>query len=322
MPATVTHAFFAEDIYEKLDIKYQKKINKKQLLMFSQSMDSMMFYNILDFKRDKKVKNFSKIFHTENVNKYFSSLLNYIKINKYYNDPQTLTYVYGLICHFVLDSTLHPFIFYKTGLFNKKDKKTYKYNGFHNRMETYIDNVMLSKKRYNYKKLNFKNLCFDFKHFSEELKKSIKHSFKEVYNIENMDKIYYNSLKQMNFILQLLRFDKHGLKKFFYKSIDRITPKNMFRLETLSYYKIENKYDYLNLNKKEWYNSTNKNIKSNKNFFELYDDSIITCLNIITNINNYFFNNSKLNIENLFKNKSYITGLDCDKTLELKYFEF
>ena len=37
-------------------------------------------------------------------------------------------FLVGTICHFVLDSTLHPYIIYKTGMMDKKKSSTYKYN--------------------------------------------------------------------------------------------------------------------------------------------------------------------------------------------------
>ena len=51
-----------------------------------------------------------------------------------------MAYLYGMLSHYVLDSTVHPFIIYKTGNFNKKNKETYKYNHLHNEMESYIAN--------------------------------------------------------------------------------------------------------------------------------------------------------------------------------------
>ena len=57
-----------------------------------------------------------------------------------------MVFLYGFICHYVLDSNVHPFVFYKTGLFDKKDKNSYKYNNLHAFMETYFDNYMIKEK--------------------------------------------------------------------------------------------------------------------------------------------------------------------------------
>lgn len=324
MPATITHACFAKEVYNKLNPKYQKLIknDKNSLLMFSQSMDSMMFYNLLSLHHGKQLRLVAPMFHSTNTYQYFYNLITYIKTKKYYTDPQTLCYLYGFICHYCLDTTTHPYIFYKTGLFNKKDKNSYKYNCLHNYMETYIDNVIIEKYGYDYQNLNFKNLCFDFKSFSKELKDSINYSFEVTYNLYNMDNIYYKSLKQMCQFLQLFRFDKYGIKKAIYKFFDMIKPAHTFKLECLSYYKVLDNYNYLNLNKSKWYYPVDKNITSNKTFWELYEDALKDTIDIINGINDYFFDDKKINLTKLFKNKSYVTGVDCSKKLKQKYFKF
>ena len=62
-----------------------------------------------------------------------------------FRDKYVMSFVYGFICHYVLDSSIHPYVEFKTGRFNPRDKKTYKYNAKHHEMETYIDAYMLRK---------------------------------------------------------------------------------------------------------------------------------------------------------------------------------
>ncbi|MCI8346783.1 MAG: hypothetical protein HFJ12_02400 [Bacilli bacterium] len=324
MPATAAHAFFADDVYKKLKPKTKRLIQKdrKSLLMFAQSTDSMMFYNLLSIKKGKDLRKLSHIFHTEKTNQYFYNLINDIKKNRYYHDSQTVTLLYGFICHYCLDTIAHPFIFYKTGRYEKNQKETIKYNSLHNYMETFIDNTLIKMRGFQSKQFSFRSLCFDFKKFSKELKNTLDNSFDATYHVKNMGKIYYRSLKQMCFILQVFRIDRYGIKKFFYKLIDHITPKTVMRLESISYYKIPDQYDYLNKRKKKWYYPSNDNISSQKNFFELYEEGVEKAVDIIEQINDYFYNDNSIDINHLFQNKSYLTGLDCDKKLNLRFFEF
>ena len=46
MPATITHAYFARDIYEILPSNIKEKVNVQRVKMFGQSTDSLMFYNL------------------------------------------------------------------------------------------------------------------------------------------------------------------------------------------------------------------------------------------------------------------------------------
>lgn len=321
MPATITHAYFAEDLFNLLDKNTKNKIkeNKKKLMMFSQSTDPLMFY-IISPTNGKKIRNLQHIAHTEKTNDFFKNTITFIKDNKYYEKQDVLAFLYGFICHFVLDSNVHPFIFYKTGEFIKDDIKTYKYNGLHHNMESYLDNYML--KKHNITKINLKKFCFSLKPFTKELNKVISYSFLKTYNINNMDKIYLNSLKQMNFFVTAFRLDPHKYKSHIYRFIDKFTPPKTFKLEAISYNIVDKKIDYLNNNHKEWNYPINKKFKSHKSFEELYQDSLIEAKNIIEKVNNYFFKNQNLEIDSLFHNRNYLTGVDCKIKKKQKYFEF
>lgn len=323
MPQTITHACFGADLYNKLSDNEKTRIayRKKDLMMFSQSTDSLMFYYIYTPFLGKKYRNLQYTFHSKKTNLFFSTLINYMKEKEYYNDPRTLVFLYGLISHYCLDSTTHPYIVYRTGIFDKSNKNTYKYNGLHAYMESYIDNYYLTSRGIN--NFKFSNFCFSKEKFTKELDNSINYSFKNVYNIDNMNAVYYKSLKQMNSFLTIFRWDEYGLKKNLYKLIDIITPKYVFRFKSLSYCTDDySNKDLFNLNKSTWIYPVDKRIKSNKSFIELYDEALNEAYYIITEVNKYFFENKKININNLFNNKSYITGINCDSKLKSKYFEF
>ncbi len=46
------------------------------------------------------------------VNKHFVTLINYINKMNYNDNVMVMSYLYGQICHFILDSTIHPFLLY------------------------------------------------------------------------------------------------------------------------------------------------------------------------------------------------------------------
>src|SRR5574344_569280 len=130
MPSTITHAYFIIDVYEKLDIdtRILLKDQKDKLKIFAQSMDPLNFYTSFKKGKGKKVRAFANTFHTKKTQDYLINLINYIKYNYYSNNPEVIAFLYGMISHYVLDTTTHPYIYYKTGEFNPQDKSTYKYN--------------------------------------------------------------------------------------------------------------------------------------------------------------------------------------------------
>ena len=323
MPATITHAYFAKDVFEVLpdDVKY--RIDYSRIKMFGQSTDALMFYNLFSIFPGKEVRKRQKIFHSTKTRDYFISLLTFVKENELYNDMDTCSYIAGLICHYVLDSTLHPYIIYKSGRFQRKDKSTYIYNQVHTFMESFLDNDMVYRReKINPYTFHLDDFCFQTRPFSESLNRSIDYSFEKTYQWDHMSSIYYKSLKQMKNYLMIFRRDPYGTKKFFYKLIDTFTPKSCFRFEAVSYHvPLEDKHHYLNKEHALWRNPTTYDMTSTDSFIDLYIQSIQTCKVLICASFDYLFGKD-IDLEQLFTNKSYITGLDCDNPRKIRYFEF
>ena len=137
-----------------------------------------------------------------------------------------------------------------------------------------------------------------------------------------MDKIYYKSLKQMNFFIKYFRQDKYGIKKNIYKFFDSFTSQRTFRLEALSYhYPLNDRHNFLNLNNKMWRNPTTYDLTSTESFVDLYLKAIkISKILICASFD--YLNDKDIDLEKIFDNTSYVTGLNCESKKELKYFEF
>ena len=323
MPATAVHAYFAQDLNDILPKEIKNKLDVNRLKTFGQSTDSLMFYNLFSILPGKKIRDFQKYFHTNKTQEFFINLINYIKENDYTEDIDVNSFLVGAICHYVLDSTVHPYIYYKTGYFNKNDKSTYKYNNVHTFMETFLDNDMIKRREsINPYKFNISKFSFDTSKFSNELNDTIKYTFKETFDVDNMDKIYYKSLKQMRNSIFIFRQDIYGIKKFFYKLADTFTSKRVFRFEAISYhYPLNDRHNFLNENHKLWRNPCDYSLTSEESFLDLYLRALkLTKVMICASFD--YINGKDIELEKIFINKSYITGLDCELDKELKYFEF
>ena len=323
MPATAVHAYFAQDLNDILPKEIKNKLDVDRLKTFGQSTDSLMFYNLFSILPGKKIRDFQKYFHTNKTQEFFINLINYIKENDYTEDIDVNSFLVGAICHYVLDSTVHPYIYYKTGYFNKNDKSTYKYNNVHTFMETFLDNDIIKRREsINPYKFNISKFSFDTSKFSNELNDTIKYTFKETFDVDNMDKIYYKSLKQMRNSIFIFRQDRYGIKKFFYKLADTFTSKRVFRFEAISYhYPLNDRHNFLNENHKLWRNPCDYSLTSEESFLDLYLKALKLAKVMICASFDYI-NGKDIELEKVFINKSYITGLDCELDKELKYFEF
>lgn len=322
MPATITHAFFAKDVYDILPEEIQNNLDLNRSKMFSQSLDSLMFYNLFSIMPGKRIRSFRSYFHTHRSQDYFINLLNYMKENNI-NDKDTYSYLLGMICHYALDSTIHPYVFYKTGLYSRQEPCTYKYNNVHAFMETFLDNDMIARRlKTNPYKFKHSKFIFDIYPFSEDLNKTIYYSFYNTFHLSDMHKTYYKSLKQMKNAITIFRRDPYGIKKFFYKLADTFSFKGTYRFEAISYhYPLEDKHNYLNSNHSTWRHPAIYDQTSTESFVDLYLKAI-KFAKILMCASWDYLNGKDIDLEKIFTNLSYTTGLDCNDEREMKYFEY
>ncbi len=326
MPSSMTHDYFMSDVYDKLSDDIKNRIILNDARTFSQGPDIFYFYNMGIGKKSDKYRKMGNFMHKNKVNLYFFNMIKYIRDNNLVSNKQCLSFLYGSIAHFVLDSTTHPFIFYKTGVFIKGVPSTYKYSGLHQEMEYFLDAYMIFQ--------NEKREAKDFKMYNyllnnDKLDKCtlelIDNTINDTYGYSDTCKIYEKCIKDMKRFYKLFNYDHYGIKRGIYSLVDVITPKKYIRKKKFSFYLTHNsKRHYLNLEKNEWNHPCNLYETYNYSFIELYRIAINTCYNIITEVDKLLKKKdiSEEDINLLFGNLSYVTGKDADNKIPMKFFEF
>ena len=309
MPSSVAHAYIARDVYKKLDKRIKQKIKIDYLedyKTYAQGPDIFYFYKIITSftTKSKKIRNFGHTCHDKKVNDVFITLTNKVKISK---DTNQFLYLIGLTTHYLADSIIHPYINYKSV---RMKKKYFKKKDAHFLLETYFDNYMINKEEnINYKKFKVYNFCFNLKR-KEEVVNLLNETFKEVFNQDNMGEKYFKGVDDAKKFFKYVRYDPIGYKKYFYKFFN-IFLKRCFRdVRYLSYnLDLDKDVDYLNLNHDIWYNLDDKTLKSKKSLLDLYGDVVSNAKEIIEKLYDYVFNDYEVDLEKLFGNKSYGSGL-------------
>lgn len=320
MPLITTHMEFAKDILKSINLEIKNTIKNENIYkLASLGTDPFIFYEF--FKTNKK--DLQHIFHTNNTDTFFLEYIKKIKEKKLLNNPQIISFLYGSLTHYVLDSHMHPFVVYKTGQYNKSKPQTIKYKGLHNKMEMHIDSYLYQKK-YNLPYKDFKiHKTITKEKLDKDLINILNELYLEIYNVENGGTKYNTGNKIMYYSYKFLIEDKLGIKKQIYHFIDKITPKKENNYENYNSNIKNLDLNFLNLDHKEWLNPWDKSIKKTDSFFDIYENALTDAKKLFIATNNYLNDNiSENDYKKVLKDKSYLTGLSWHKELEMKYLEF
>ncbi len=317
MPACYTHHVFTKDVYKVIDDKIKEKmVNAQDLFnLFGKSFDVLFFSRA-------KLGHFA---HNNNVNLYFQNIIKYIRDNNLQDNGDVLAYLYGSICHYVLDSTCHPYIYYKTGKYNKKDKKTWKYKGLHNYYEYMIDAIIYQDRNLkNIKKAKLSKECFPSVTFSLELKSAIEYAYANTFCAIKASSAVYTGYYNYRFIMKH-GFESHfGIKRGLYKIIDKTNLVKALNFSPLCYNKKELDKSVLNLEHNKWYYPVDRKINYHYSFYDLYDLSIEKARKLINMIDEAL-DKDDTSINKVLKeigDNSYCTGKKAGKKYKNQIYEF
>lgn len=327
MPSIYTHKVFAKDVKKKLSKEIQEIIEpaEKYYIMFSQSFDNLYYYNFLNLKKGKHIRDLGSYCHKHKSNKYIMTILNYIKDFNLKTNSEIMSYLLGTINHYVADSMLHPYISYRTGRYSKKRKdETKKYKGIHTNTEIRIDAYYYNQETgLDYKKYKiYKDLIKPLT-FSKELKKVIDYSFKTTFNVDNMGNIFNKSYNQSKYVYRILMYDPYGIKTIFYKIVDKLTPFKDIVAASFSLNKEPIDEEFLNNQHNVWCNPLDLDLISEESWTDAYKKACKLSKIIIEEAYKYL--NDEIpeeKIKKLIGNNSYITGQDLNDKRIAKYFQF
>lgn len=324
MPSIITHHMFSKELLNNLSKEELSKIDNKLDIYhtFAQSHDYLFYYKF--GKNRKAINKLGHKAHHSNTQEYLINIIKEIKNNHEENNSELIAYLYGSITHYVLDTTCHPYIFYKTGYYRKKEKETRKYFGGHNQIEKDLDAIYY--KKYTNKEYNLCNVSKEIigkPKLSNKLINTMNKVYKETYNKDNIGIYYQKGVDNARVIYNIVINDRLGIKKSFYKLLDLIINKNKRYISTYSTYIKKPNLDYLNIKHKEWNNPSNPDIKSTKSFEDLFNESINKSIKIIKEVNKVLYENKP--IKELLKyipNLDYSTGLPIEESKQLRHFEY
>lgn len=288
MPNYKTHSIHGEIVFNKINKEIDIEI--EHFKSYCIGPDSLI---LTDYKT-------TEMQHAYKTKEYFLKLAKLIKKNNLQYNKEVMAFLYGQLDHFILDSVMHPLIYYMTE--NKKSNHKIKSHGL---IENWIDD-------YTSTKYNKRELLYYKKWFIKDLKliHLLNKLYEKVYNTKHegikysfgmFATIMFDTLARTNLIkIVPLIIDGINLGDFTYKEdLKRVLP-------------------YLNLKKETWYNPETGE-KHNLSFDELWDKSIDIVIKVIEDINGYLYYDKPLTSSYILDDISWNTGLPCSKGQTLKY---
>lgn len=323
MPDIITHYIFGLDTTQNIKNTTLYPILKEHhdlFLIGLQGPDPIYYHHLR--KKEHKAYIASKM-HTEKTGDFLVSAL--CQIKKYDSNSlefcQGLSYLSGFICHYILDSIAHPYIFYLGGRYQEDLTETHKYMGLHKKVELAIDTI-LCKERFSMKSSDFKIHKTILKNIKipECILSMYDKTFFLNYGINGGGAIFKDSYENIRTYYKMT-YDRFGTKKTVASWVTPLLPKSTAPfVSTFSYYNCLNQdFDYMNKNKHVWLHPVTGNVYT----FSFYDllrnanKKSTTLLQVA-----YDFAHSNISSEEfraMLPNISYLTGLPTDDTRPMKY---
>ncbi|MGL5677561.1 MAG: zinc dependent phospholipase C family protein [Cellulosilyticaceae bacterium] len=326
MPDTISHYLFGLDTTKNIPESPLYRIIKEHRNLFfigCQGPDPMYYH------RPYKKENYSYVaarMHSEQTGYFLSSSLCYLK--KFKDTPQffepCLAYICGMLCHYALDTTTHPYIFYLGGRFIPDDPSTHKYKGLHKQIEMALDALLLQE-IFGLKANQFKV----HKHIVKDIPipDVILSLYEEllfsIYAISDGSMIFKQSYQDFRSYYKVT-YDHFGVKKNFASTISPLLPQKVADISSVfSYHHCVDEFtDYLNAEKNVWLHPVTGNVYTHS-----FKDLIRNAHKISSKLllGAWDFLESEITLEELealLPNISYLTGLPLADTRPMHYYKF
>ena len=216
------------------------------------------------------------LMHTQKTGAFLSALSKVPALHSYY---------IGYLCHYILDSTCHPYI---SAFAGELSPETAQYRGNHMAFERALDNLYLSKNAPSASITSMigEKLLLEFKVLINDI-------YQCVYGFSNAFDDLQKAKKGLKHYLRIVE-DPSGLLKFLTSPIPHAT------IKALPYSrKYYSNADILNLSHQKWHHPNDPNLVFTSSFPELIDQANTAVIEI-------------LNGNHPIGNYSYLTGFDCD----------
>ena len=230
-------------------------------------------------------------------------------------------YVLGFLTHHALDVSIHPYIFYYSGVYKEDDPKTYEYAGLHLQFERKVD-ISFIKHRFGFKphlrRLSRKIL--PFKGMPDVVKKAVDQAIEKTYGLQATGILFEKGYATMRKVEHYLVTDRLCIKRPLLKYLTPYKTPRAIYYQDLSHCQNTQDFDYLNLSHQSWKHPV-LGTEHRESVLEIYDQAKGLVNGWLEALKEAYDQEDASILSSLLPNASYETGLSLDKAQRMHYFK-
>ena len=310
MPNIITHVLFAQEVQNTCLLEKEKeRIQKHQQLyeIGANGPDYLFFhgFNIRHFERKSHMRRLGTVAHNKGVNDFYHSAFQSILQEKDEEiKEREIVYLCGHLAHWALDSTAHPYIYYRTG--TKSKIATF----CHHKIESLIDAIMLKdKKGMTIKDYKVFEICDSDVLQAQAIARIYIPIARNIYQIEAQPYEIVEALNDWHFMQKLL-YDGGGKKVRTLQKMEALTGMHGAATGLIIPNEPYDPCDVCNLLHKQWVHPCDKTNTSTDSFFDLYDKAMPICQQAIALFLRALDTKDDRDWLDYLANRNYTEGLD------------
>ena len=273
MPNIITHSLFAKEMADRFPDAGWLHAREHLFTVGSNGPDYLFFYGFGAGGplKGATLRRYGGQLHKGHVNAFYESALRSIRHEK---DPairqDMIAYVCGHLSHWALDSTVHPYVYYRTGHGSAQNSWN------HHRMESVLDSIVLKVKNgETTKQFDTPAIANCSLEEARAVARIYVPAIEAVFNEQIAPHQIKDALDDWHRV-QKLEHDPKGVKLASLKSLEKLTgTKNLASGLIVPNAPVDD-YDICNLTHKKWIHPADENRVSTESFFDLYDKALIT----------------------------------------------
>lgn len=332
MPGFTAHYIFGVEMYHKITDPSIKKMIKQNLgpYRFGLQGPDLFFYNPFHVLYSDD-RNIGKLMHETKVSQFFRNYLNLAEKLRNASDRATaLSYFYGFVCHYTLDTIIHPYVYDRSDYVPDDERSAKDSFSMHTYIEGLMDTILLNdhfgKKPSKFHQTRTLSLSKrEYQLLSALMVKAVNLTY---FNGKKEERIFQTH--RFSLLLSILSIklgtwilhDKVGIKKKLTNFLEKRFMEEVVvsHLIGLDYY--DDSIDANNKSKALWKNPWDTSITSNKSVSELMDDAAIKFVDYEAVLKSYAIamlskdkkvrREKKEALLTTLGNLSYHSGLPCE----------